>query len=189
MSNELTVGILFGIIFISMSGLVFAQNPEIIFTDGRIVNDFSQSVTNTETNIRIVIQAEITNGKSITQSYVYIITIKDQNGNIIWDSQTNSGVHSGKTKLLEAGWVPEIPGMFDITLEVFDSLESGKSLANPLFLTLEVTGEPVVDPILVLQEENQLLKERITELEKQIDNLNQLVMEQLNVIYTWILGQ
>jgi len=40
-----------------------------------------------------------------------------------------------------------------------------------------------------LQEENRLLKEKIHELEQQIKDLNQLLREQLRVIYEWIIGR
>jgi len=43
----------------------------------------------------------------------------------------------------------------------------------------QVEGELPIDPILALQEENRLLKEKIIELEKIIDDLNQITMEQL----------
>ena len=42
----------------------------------------------------------------------------------------------------------------------------------------QVEGELPIDPTLALQEENRLLKEKIIELEKIIDDLNQIIMEQ-----------
>lgn len=40
-----------------------------------------------------------------------------------------------------------------------------------------------------LQEENRQLKQRVHELEKKIEELNQLLIEQLRVIYEWILNR
>jgi len=40
-----------------------------------------------------------------------------------------------------------------------------------------------------LNQENDVLREKISELEKTIKNLNALVMEQLNVIYEWVVNR
>ncbi len=40
-----------------------------------------------------------------------------------------------------------------------------------------------------LNQENDMLKTKISELEKTIQNLNALVMEQLNVIYEWVVNR
>jgi len=41
----------------------------------------------------------------------------------------------------------------------------------------------------VLQEENRKLKVQVSVLEVQVANLNAIVMEQLNVIYEWVIGR
>ena len=40
-----------------------------------------------------------------------------------------------------------------------------------------------------LEEENEQLREQIVQLEEHIENLNAMLMEQLKVIYEWILNR
>ena len=103
---------------------------------------------------------------------------------------------TGETIQQEMSWQPKTPDNYQIIFELVDRFDEITLLASPLFLTLEVEGDPVLTPIEILQSENdelklqiQTLEAKILDLQKQIDNLNQLVMEQLNVIYTWIVGQ
>ena len=48
-------------------------------------------------------------------------------------------------------------------------------------------GDPVLTPLEELQLENEQLKLQTIDLQNQIDMLNQIIMEQIKVIYDWVL--
>ncbi len=181
MKIGLSISVLLFIIIIPSASALTFDSPRILL-DGN-------SVQQIDINTQVQFQAHLTSDSEVVQPFVFVTTVNDSKGDFISEAWISTAIKPGKTLYPELSWIPEQPETYTIILGIYDNLESGNQLASPLFLILEVTGEPVIDPILALQEENQLLKERITELEKQIDNLNQIIMEQLNVIYTWILGQ
>ncbi len=174
--------------------LVIPQVSALTFDSPRIVDDEGISVLKIDTNTIIHFQARLLEDDGIEQPYVFVRTVNDDHGNFVAESWITGALEIGETIHQSSVWIPEKPGNYQIILEIVDSLENRKLLTSPLFLTLEVEGEPVLTPLEELQLENeelklqiQTLEAQILELQNQIDRLNEVLMEQLKIIYTWIL--
>lgn len=191
------------------SGNIFFTNPE-------IVDSFGNPLTRIPVGERVVFSAVIDNDQSTVLVIAFGGVITNSEGILKKVDWITNSLNPNQSLSPTLSWIPDTSGNYMISLElwnnpserdllaqsltleleVFDGLQNGNSLTNPLFLTLGDEGDPFLTPLeesqleaVNLKLQIQTLEAQILDLQNQIDNLNQIIMEQINVIYTWILAR
>jgi len=108
-----------------------------VINDERIVNLSGKSLgKNIIVNQQVQITAKITNTQEVSQDFIYIVQIKDENDVIVklgWISGSLTKYQSFSPSL---SWTPKASGAYSIEIFVWDSLLRQEALAN--YVTLEI---------------------------------------------------
>ena len=133
--------LLLGVISALILPVVYALEPldRLQVTSPRLA-DFMGN-TNSENvivNQLVVITADITNGQEVTQDFVYIVQIKDNQNIIRYLNFFKAEVTPTKTFSPGVSWAPNMSGKFVVEIYVWESFENPQPLSE--FITLNLTA-------------------------------------------------
>lgn len=115
------------IIFINPA---FAIEPldRVDITNPRLVNSFGSQISNQiNVNQQVQITADVKNNQDKTQTFVYIVQVKNQNGVIITIGWISGLLGSGQTFSPALSWAPKISGEYTAEIYVWDVSEKGST--------------------------------------------------------------
>ena len=140
--------------FLIISGkinLQEAQNTmrELDITNIRLVNAFGSKISDQiNVNQQVQISADIKNNQEISQKFVYVVQVKNQNGVIVSLGWMNNSLNPGQTFSPALSWTPKNPEAYTVEIFVWDVSEDGSnkswqrlnSLVTPLTLSISGNG-------------------------------------------------
>ena len=87
---------------------------------------------------KLVFATEISSNEQKSQSYSYIIQVKDENNKIVDLRWVDGKIDPAKKKTTEISWEPMISGKYTIEIFVWDGINSGTPLAKKTEYHLDV---------------------------------------------------
>ncbi|WP_048109634.1 hypothetical protein [Nitrosarchaeum koreense] len=108
----------------------FAIEPldRVDITNPRLVNSFGSQISNQiNVNQQIQITADVKNNQDKTQTFVYIVQVKNQNGVIITIGWISGLLNPGQTFSPALSWAPKISGEYTAEIYVWDVSEEGST--------------------------------------------------------------
>jgi len=126
------LGVIFSILlaFIIFINPAFAIEPldRVDITNPRLVNSFGSQISNQiNVNQQIQITADVKNNQDKTQTFVYIVQVKNQNGVIITIGWISGLLNPGQTFSPALSWAPKISGEYTAEIYVWDVSEEGST--------------------------------------------------------------
>lgn len=126
------LGVIFSILlaFIIFINPAFAIEPldRVDITNPRLVNSFGSQISNQiNVNQQIQITADVKNNQDKTQTFVYIVQVKNQNGIIITIGWISGLLNPGQTFSPALSWAPKISGEYTAEIYVWDVSEEGST--------------------------------------------------------------
>lgn len=126
------LGIIFSILltFIIFINPAFAIEPldRVDITNPRLVNSFGSQISNQiNVNQQIQITSDVKNNQDKTQTFVYIVQVKNQNGVIITIGWISGLLNPGQTFSPALSWTPKISGEYTAEIYVWDVSEEGST--------------------------------------------------------------
>ncbi|QLH11000.1 hypothetical protein [Nitrosarchaeum sp. AC2] len=126
------LGVIFSILlaFIIFINPAFAIEPldRVEITNPRLVNSFGSQISNQiNVNQQIQITADVKNNQDKTQTFVYIVQVKNQNGVIITIGWISGLLNPGQTFSPALSWAPKISGEYTAEIYVWDVSEEGST--------------------------------------------------------------
>jgi hypothetical protein len=108
----------------------FAIEPldRVNIANPRLVNSFGSQISNQiNVNQQIQITADVKNNQDKTQTFVYIVQVKNQNGVIITIGWISGLLNPGQTFSPALSWAPKISGEYTAEIYVWDVSEEGST--------------------------------------------------------------
>ncbi|MFB5610320.1 MAG: hypothetical protein ACE5R3_07900 [Nitrosopumilaceae archaeon] len=133
--------LLLGVILASFMPIVYALEPleRVQVTSPRLADFRGGTVSeNVIVNQLVIITADITNGQDITQDFVYIVQIKDEQNIIRYLNFFKAEVEPAKTFSPGVSWTPNLSGKYVVEIYVWESFVNPEPLSK--FHTLELTA-------------------------------------------------
>jgi hypothetical protein len=96
-----------------------------------LVDSFNFPLTKVTMNEQVLVQSEITNTQNRTQTFVYIVQVKDSDGITVSLSWISSSLSANDRLNAAQSWIPQLPGNYDAEVFVWDSIE-GKEVLSPV---------------------------------------------------------
>jgi len=126
------LGVIFSIllVFIIFINPAFAIEPldRVDITNPRLVNSFGSQISNQiNVNQQVQITADVKNNQDKTQTFVYIVQVKNQNGVIITIGWISGLLNPGQTFSPALSWAPKISGEYTAEIYVWDVSEEGST--------------------------------------------------------------
>ena len=126
------LGVIFSILlaFMIFINPAFAIEPldRVDITNPRLVNSFGSQISNQiNVNQQIQITADVKNNQDKTQTFVYIVQVKNQNGVIITIGWISGLLNPGQTFSPALSWAPKISGEYTAEIYVWDVSEEGST--------------------------------------------------------------
>lgn len=109
---------------------VFAIEPldRVDITNPRLVNSFGAKISDQiNVNQQVQITADVKNNQDKTQTFVYIVQVKNQNGVIITIGWISGLLNPGQTFSPALSWAPKISGEYTAEIYVWDVSEEGST--------------------------------------------------------------
>lgn len=130
-----------GVILASFLTTAYALEPleRIQVTSPRLADFRGDTVSeNIIVNQLVIITADLTNGQDVTQDFVYIVQIKDEQNVIRYLNFFKAEVEATKTFSPGVSWTPNASGKFVVEIYVWESFLNPEPLSK--FHTLELTA-------------------------------------------------
>lgn len=126
------IGIIFGIIlfFTVLFHPAFAISPldRVDITNPRLVNAFGSKVSEQiNVNQQVQISADVKNNQEVSQKFVYVVQIKNQNGVIVSLGWISGLLNPGQTFSPALSWTPKISDEYTAEIFVWDVSEEGSN--------------------------------------------------------------
>lgn len=96
-----------------------------------LVDSFNFPLSKVSMNEQVLVQSEITNTQNLTQTFVYIVQVKDSDGITVSLSWISSSISANDSLKAAQSWTPQLPGNYDTEIFVWDSIE-GKQVLSPV---------------------------------------------------------
>ncbi len=88
-----------------------------------LVDSFNFPLRKVTVNEQVLVESKVTNTQNKTQSFVYIVQVKDSEDITISISWISSTLYPNDKTSASQSWTPEKPGRYDIGIFVWDSIE------------------------------------------------------------------
>ena len=126
------LGITFSILltFTMFVNPAFAIEPldRVDITNPRLVNSFGSKISEQiNVNQQIQITADVKNNQDKTQTFVYIVQVKNENGVIITIGWISGLLNPGHTFSPALSWAPKTSGEYTAEIYVWDVSEEGST--------------------------------------------------------------
>ncbi len=95
-----------------------------------LVDSFNFPLRKVTVNEQVLVESKVTNTQNKTQSFVYIVQVKDSEDITISISWISSTLYPNDKTSASQSWTPEKPGRYDIGIFVWDSIEV-KQILSP----------------------------------------------------------
>ena len=111
----------------------------VIISSERLVNAFGEPLAgNININQQVQIATDITNGQNESQSFVYILQIKNSQGHIISVSTIAGELLPAQSFNAALSWNPAKAGIYVAEIYVWESLVNADALSKPKILQIIV---------------------------------------------------
>lgn len=127
--------------FLIMSIILFSI-MEMAFADtGDVSAQLSSDVHLLTVGNQIMVTADISNNQNTQQPFAYLTQIKNEHQVVISLSWLTGSLSPSQSFSPAQSWTPTEPGLYDIEVFVWESIDNPEALSPPLSMTVKV-----VDP-------------------------------------------
>lgn len=127
--------------FLIMSIILFST-MEMAFADtGDVSAQLSSDVHLLTVGNQIMVTADISNNQNTQQPFAYLTQIKNEHQVVISLSWLTGSLSPSQSFSPAQSWTPTEPGLYDIEVFVWESIDNPEALSPPLSMTVKV-----VDP-------------------------------------------
>lgn len=129
-----------GVVDITPLAFALTDLQRITVDDTNLVNALGASVVdNVNVNQQVNISSTMTNNQAITQEFVYIVQIKDEEGIVVSLSWIGGESAPAKTFNSSLSWTPAKLGQYTIDIFVWEDLVDHNALSDKITLQVNVS--------------------------------------------------
>ncbi len=129
-----------GVIDVAPLAFALTDLQRVTIDDTNLVNALGASVVdNVNVNQQVNISSTMTNNQDITQGFVYIVQIKDEQGVVVSLSWIGGESAPAKTFTSSLSWTPDKLGQYTIDIFVWEDLANHNALSEKVTLQINVS--------------------------------------------------
>ena len=124
----------------SLIGTIVPPLERVSIGECKTSDSFGNTLNTLSIDQQIQITCNLGNTQDIEQQFVYLVQIKnsDDDDVTVHLSWITGIFLPGQTLVSSLSWIPQIPGIYDTTIFVWENVDNPMPLANPISITLNV---------------------------------------------------
>ncbi len=107
-------------------------------SEPELVDDLGNKVTDVSVGQQVLISGKVTNNQTISQNFVHIVKVTDEDGNVVMLSFTQGKLNPNEVRTNAFSWIPTEPGTYTVEVFVWESFANPMALSPKITTTVEV---------------------------------------------------
>ena len=103
-----------------------------------VVDELGNEVSDVTVGSQVLISSKVSNNQTISQDFVHIVKVTDEDGNVVMLSFTQGTLNPNESRTNAFSWTPEATGTYTVEIFVWESFANPVALSPKITETVEV---------------------------------------------------